>query len=74
MPSLADKQRLFELLFNAKEAAMDEKAAAWAAFHSEVDRVRQGTPYSRSQVKELLQKDGYREYAKRRHLAERASL
>ncbi len=71
MGSLRDKQRLFELLFEAKEAIADEKAAAWDLFHAEVDRVRAGTPFSRSQVKELLYCDGYFPYAKRRRMTER---
>jgi hypothetical protein len=72
--SQADKERLFELLYNAKEASLDEKAEAWDRFYQEVDRVRNGTPYSRSMVREFLHKTGYREYARRRQLAERANI
>ncbi len=73
MGTQADKLRLFELLYEAREAALDEKAAAWDKLHAEIDRLRSGTSFSRDQVKELLYKDGYREYAKRRKLAERAN-
>jgi hypothetical protein len=69
-----DKQRLFELLFEAKEAPLGEKAVAWDAFYAEVDRVRKGTAFSRSQVKELLFRDGYFDYAKRRRLTERPHI
>lgn len=74
MGSPHDKQILFGLLYEAKGALGDEKAAAWDKFHVEVDRVRAGTSYSRSQVKDLLYKDGYFEYAKRRRLAERGPI
>ena len=71
MGNLQDKRRLFELLYEAKESVTDEKAAAFDRFHAEVDRVRVGTMYSRQQVKDLLLKDGYWEYAKRRRITER---
>lgn len=74
MGSQQDKQKLLGLLFDAKEAVGEEKATAWDRFYVEVDRVRSGTVYSRCQVKELLYKDGYWEYARRRRLAERTSL
>lgn len=74
MGTLADKLRLFELLYDAKQAASDEKATAWDLFNKELDRVRAGTVYSRSQVVELLHRDGYQDYAKRRRLADRANL
>lgn len=74
MESRADRDQLFELLYEAREATLDEKAEAWDRFHVAVDRLRQGTPYSRSQVRELLFKSGYREFARRKKLAERTSL
>ena len=68
------KARLLGLLYEAKHAALDEKAAAWEMFYAEVDRVRAPTPYSRQQVKELLLKDGYLDYARRRRQAEHLGL
>lgn len=74
MPDGRDKERLFELLYNAKEASMDEKAEAWAIFYREVERVRAGSIFSAQQVVEYLHKAGYREYARRRHLSERTTI
>jgi hypothetical protein len=74
VPSLPDKQRLLELLYEACSAPTEEKAAAYLALHTEIDRVRAGTVYSRHQVKDLLYQSGFHEYAKRRKLSERNSL
>ena len=73
MGTPSDKHRLFGLLYEAKEAVADEKAAAFDRFHAELDRVRTGTMFPRQQVKDLLIKDGYWEYAKRRRITERGS-
>ena len=74
MGSPRDKQYLLELLYEAKEALAEEKASAWDKFHAEADRVLKGTSYSRSQIKDMLHKDGYIEYAKRRRIAERGGI
>lgn len=70
MPSPKDKQRLLELLFEAKNADASEKAEAYKALHSEIDRIRAGTPFSPQQIKDFLYTGGYYEYARRRKLAE----
>ncbi len=74
MPCHEDKARLLGLLYDAKHALTEEKGDAWDKLNVELDRVRAGSVYSRNQLKELLLKDGYAEYARRRRLAERAGL
>lgn len=74
MPNPADKTRLLELMYQHSTAVMSEKAATLAALNAEIDRVRLGTPYSRNQVKDLLHKDGYCEYARRRKLQDHAGF
>ncbi len=74
MGKAEDKQRLFELLYDACNALTEEKSVAYQKLNAEIDRVRLGTPYSRQQVKDLLYKDGYIEFAKRRRIAERSGL
>jgi hypothetical protein len=66
----ADKQHLLELLYEAATALPHEKAEAFGKLHAEIDRVRNGTLYSRQQIKDMLYNDGYREYARRRRLQE----
>jgi hypothetical protein len=68
------KQRLLAFLYEAKEAVSDEKPELWDKLHAEIDLFRAGTPYSRQQVKDLLYRDGYQEYAKRRRIADRAGI
>ena len=70
MPNQEDKRRLLALLYDAKEALPGEKAAAWTAYHAEVDKVRAGTTFSRGEVTEFLHQTGYREYAKLRRMSE----
>lgn len=74
MPTPEDKQNLLALLYDASNALTHEKAQAYEKLHKEIDRIRSGTPYSRQQVKDLLYKDGYREYAKRRRLQEQSGF
>ena len=74
MPTPEAKLRLLELLYEHNTAVLNEKAATLAALNAAIDRVRSGTPYSRQQVKDLLYKDGYREYAKRRTIQDRAGF
>jgi hypothetical protein len=69
-----DKISLFELLYEACSAVPGEKATAYQRFYVEVDRVRAGTPFSRQQVKELLYRDGYLEFCRRKRIAERNGL
>jgi hypothetical protein len=51
-----------------------EKAAAFSQLHTEIDRVRNGTIYSRQQIKDMLYNDGYRDYARRRRLQEQNGI
>jgi len=74
VPTPEDKQNLLALLYEASNALPHEKAQAYEILHREIDRVRRDTPYSRQQVKDLLYKDGYREYAKRRRLQEQSGF
>lgn len=74
MNSSETKLKLLALLYDARNALPHEKANAMAALDAEVDRVRAGTSYSRSQVKEMLLKDGFREYAKRRKIQEHSGF
>lgn len=68
------KLLLFELLYEACSAPVEEKSAAYAKLHEEIDRVRAGSVYSRQQVKDLLYKDGFHEYVKRKRIAERNGI
>jgi hypothetical protein len=70
----ADKQFLFSLLYEAREAPTDEKAEAWDRYYKAIDAARSDSAYSRSAVTDALYKTGFREYAARRKLAERSSL
>lgn len=74
MSTPQDKLRLLELLYELHVAVPSEKNEAMQKLNVEIDRLRQGTPYSRQQVKDLLYKDGFREYYKRRHLQERSGF
>ena len=70
MGSPQDKQHLFGLIYDACHALLHEKAEAHQRLNAELDRVRAGTVFSRQQVKDMLYRDGYREFAKRKRIAE----
>lgn len=70
----ANKEHLLALLYEARTAAISDKAEAFRRLKEEIDEACVGTPYSYQDVKRLLLLDGYVEYARRRRLAERNSL
>lgn len=74
MPTQQDKIRLLELLYQHNTAQLHEKASTRAALDTALDEVRSGTLISRQQLKDLLYRDGYREYAKRRHVQEQSGF
>lgn len=74
MGSPQDKLRLFELLYEACSALPHEKAEFHQRLNAELDRVRAGTVYSRQQVKDMLYRDGFHAFAKRKRTAERNGL